>query len=125
MAREVNREDTYLSRLLKNIPSEIIATYLALEGLLKSQTMGGKNEVLLWIVFGILLIATPFWMIYVEQVKRAIQIVFATLSFIIWILVMGGPVKASFEGYDTIIGSILLIIFTVVIFPIASKIWDQ
>ncbi len=124
MAREIKAGDRYISRLLKNIPSEIIATYLAVEGLLKSEIAGTESKVWLWIVFGILLVATPLWLIFKEQVRMIRQNVFATVSFIIWIMVMGGPF-ATIEGYDTVIGSILLIICTTLVFPIATGIWRE
>lgn len=32
MSREINPNDTYLSRLLKYIPSEIVMVYISIEG---------------------------------------------------------------------------------------------
>lgn len=122
MGREINTNDSYISRLLKNIPSEIIATYLALAGLLKSKIVSINTSVLLWIIFAVLLVATPFWMIFVEKTKMYRQVVFATISFIVWVMVIGGPFE-TLGGYDTIIGSILLIICTAIVFPIVSKVW--
>ncbi len=123
MGREINTKDSYISRLLKNIPSEIIAAYLALDGLLKSKIVSINASILLWIIFAVLLVATPFWMIFVEKTKMYRQVVFATISFIVWVMVIGSGPFETLGGYDTIIGSILLIICTAIVFPIVSKAW--
>ncbi|MGA1794862.1 MAG: hypothetical protein ACMUIL_03285 [bacterium] len=120
MSREINTDDGYMSRLLKNIPSEVIATYLALEGLFKSKTLGFDIRIPLWITFGLLVCATPLWLIFVQKVRMIRQNIIAALSFVIWVLAMGGPF-ATIEGYDTLIGSALLILCTIIVFPLVTR----
>jgi hypothetical protein len=87
MAREIKLNQEYLGRLLKLIPSEIIAAYLAIQGFIPedSEKWG------LSIVSLVLLILTPFYLKTVQKVEKTSQIFVSTLSFVVWVYSMGGP----------------------------------
>jgi hypothetical protein len=87
MAREIKLNQEYLGRLLKLIPSEIIAAYLAIQGFIPedSEKWG------LSIVSLVLLILTPFYLKTVQKVEKTSQIFVSTLSFVVWVYSLGGP----------------------------------
>jgi len=66
-------------------------------------------------VFGILVILNPLYLFYVTQVKKAGQIVFSSLAFILWVMVIGGTFSNILGFSAEYIGSILLVIYTLFI----------
>ena len=49
----------YKDRLVKLIPSGIITAYVTLKGLITGPDVPGNKTLLLWIVFGILVVMNP------------------------------------------------------------------
>jgi hypothetical protein len=105
----------YKDRLVKLIPSEIITAYVTLKGLITSPDVPGNKSLLLWIVFGILVILNPLYLYYITKVKKAGQIVFSSFAFILWVMVIGGTFNTVLGFPSTYIGSILLVIYTLFI----------
>lgn len=108
MARAINQDDTYREKLLKLIPSEIVAAYLVLQGL-----MADLEKTVLWVVIVIMFILTYFYLKRFGNVKDTTQLFFSTLSFPIWVYSTGS--KQLFEFYEPRIASIVLVIWTLVI----------
>ena len=105
----------YKDRLVKLIPSEIITAYVTLKGLISSAGVAGNKQLLLWIVFGILVILNPLYLYYITRVKKAGQIVFSSFAFVLWVMVIGGTF-ANILGFPAeFLGSILLVIYTLFI----------
>jgi hypothetical protein len=100
--------DNYYSRLVKLIPSEIIALYLALDGIASAMK---QKEILLWIVFGIAVIGTWFYLGKMANVTRVAQRLLTILAFAIWVYVFGGPF-AQLSWYDPGYGKLLLVVYT-------------
>jgi hypothetical protein len=105
----------YKDRLVKLIPSEIITAYVTLKGLINGAGAEGNKQLLLWIVFGILVVLNPLYLIYVMNVKKAGQVVFSSLAFILWVMVIGGTFTTVLGFPAEYIGSILLVIYTLFI----------
>ncbi len=105
----------YKDRLVKLIPSEIITAYVTLRGLITVPDIPGNKWLLLWIVFGILVILNPLYLYYITNVKKAGQIVFSSFAFVLWVLVIGGPFTTVLGFPSEYIGSILLVIYTLFI----------
>jgi hypothetical protein len=105
----------YKDRLVKLIPSEIITAYVTLKGLINGAGEQGNKQLLLWIVFGILVVMNPLYLYYVTNVKKAGQIVFSSIAFVLWVLVIGGTFNTIFGFSAEYIGSILLVIYTLFI----------
>jgi site-specific recombinase len=83
---------------LKLIPSEIVATYMAVAGLWAGGIMFGDADItslVAWIVFGFLLVMTPVYLRMVHKVPEVLQIVFTTLSFAVWVYWLGGPFELA------------------------------
>ena len=115
--------DDYLSRLVKYVPSEVVAAYLALVALVPKPTppeLDSSAELWLYFVFG--LIATPIYLTLTirrggQPVYRR-QLVLSTIAFVIWAVAMGRPfADTSVVSALPRLPSALLIIATF-IFPL-------
>lgn len=110
MAREVKHDQDYKSKLLKLIPSEIIAAYLLIESIIPDHRKY-IGTLLLTIV---LLVMVPFYLKRIYLVNRVGQHVFVMLAFIIWVYSLGGPFR-FWNIWEAWIGSSLLILYTLTI----------
>ena len=90
-----NRPDDYLSRLLKYIPTEIIALYITLRPLLSRVDQTGKvdqtAEVIHWCIFIFGIFITPVYLWRLQNVNKFSQLLVSTLAFGVWIFAIGGP----------------------------------
>jgi hypothetical protein len=114
--------DTYRDKLLKLIPAEIVAAFLALKGVLDAAQNVEGIALIQWIVFVGLLIFTPLIFRYIYRVKDVKQHVLTTLAFVVWVFTVGGPFDQFFTGPDGeilpikgIIASILLVFYTLAV----------
>ncbi|HEX7079404.1 MAG TPA: hypothetical protein VF329_00115 [Gammaproteobacteria bacterium] len=119
MARAITQQDEqeYSKRLLKNIPSEIIGVYLALNGMLAANAQ--TPNWVYWVIFGVLLVLCPVWLRYGQDVKQGWQLIITTIAFVIW--AMTTPGAFDVVPYSATIGGALVIIYTGIIAPIVSK----
>ncbi len=112
MSRQILAENPYKDRLLKLIPSEIVAAYLVIEGLIPE-----KASTAPWVSLGatlILLVLIPFYMTRIMEVKVPRQILFTMVSFMVWVYALGGPF-AYYGLYTGYIGSVILVLWTLLI----------
>ncbi|MBZ0189258.1 MAG: hypothetical protein K8F91_23640 [Candidatus Obscuribacterales bacterium] len=120
-------ESSYFEKLIRYIPGELVAGYLALDGLLRDDFLA-NSIILYWFVFVALLALTPFYVVFrpnhqesVEHSRRFHAVV-ATVSFMVWVFALGGPFAATWpDAYRPIYGSVFLIITTLSI-PVVEKI---
>ncbi len=112
MARQIKQENNYQSRLLKLIPSEIIAAYLVIAGFIPDGYEHSK--LLLTVITAVLLVLIPFYLIRFQAVKGAFQIVFTSFSFIVWVYSMGGPF-VYYGIHEAVFGSALLVLWTLLV----------
>lgn len=105
----------YKERLVKLIPTEIITAYVTIKGLISGSTVQGNKQLLIWIVFGVLLVINPLYLFYVTQVKKPGQIVFSSIAFVLWVMVIGGTFGNILGFPPEFLGSILLVIYTLFI----------
>ena len=92
--------DGYIDRLLKYIPSEIIALYLGVQNVIPMQD---KHHLLsLWIVTIITALIVPVYMYYMTKEPKEFtawsQIIISSFAFPIWVFAIGGPF-ATYEWY--------------------------
>lgn len=110
MAREVKTDQDYKSKLLKLIPSEIVAAYILIVGII-------PDEYKYWgtlITALIMLVLIPFYLRRLYDVKRLGQIIYIMIAFVIWIYTLGGPFQ-QWGIWQDWIGSALLILYTLTI----------
>lgn len=105
--------DKYVDRLVKYIPPDVIAVFLALEGAVN--TAGAESHAILaWVLFGIILVATPFYLVKVGGVTKPAQIVIATVAFAVWAFAYSGP-PFSLLHVDPLYSTVVLALYTFLI----------
>lgn len=108
--------DDYASKLLKYIPAEIVAGFVAIDGIIKSVT--DVPAAVGWIVFLVLLVLTPFyiWRVTTEADKSlaVAQIAVSTIAFFVWVFAVGGPFS-SLGWYMPLYGAVLLVLYTLTV----------
>ena len=118
MARAIKPEQDYKSKLLKLIPTEIIAAYMVIHGIFQGQVIqvGEKDltHVVGWSVFAALLVLTPLYLVKIHSVKSKAQVILTTLSFPVWVYTIGGPFKMA-GWYQPQIASCILVVWTLII----------
>ena len=110
MSRAIEDRNSFLQVLLKLIPSEVIAIFVFLQGVLPRQLVPH-------LVVALLLVAiTPVYLHYAAGVRSRTQLVISTLSLVVWIYAMGvGPlsfIKQPF--YEPWHGAVALAVWTLV-----------
>lgn len=123
MARAIkrNEQNAYRERLLKLLPSEVAIGFMAANAALLSLDPSTLTTVLLWVVFGVCLVATPLWLYFGQEVKNVLQLVITSSAFIIWAMTMTGPFT-TIPIYEPIVGAVLAILFSFVVAPLLGKI---
>lgn len=110
MPREIKDTQNYYEKLLRLIPSEIVAAYLVIIGIIP------VNEPI-WLnvaVTLILLLIIPFYLWRAQNVKNKNQIITTAIAFIIWVYSFNGGIFNSFGLYKPWIASIILVLFTLI-----------
>ena len=122
MAREVKTDQDYKMKLLKLIPSEIVAAYILIGSII-------PDEYKQWgtiVAAIIMLVLIPFYLRRLYDVKRLGQIIYIMVAFIIWIYTLGEPFQ-HWGIWQEWIGSALLILYTLTIplfyHPRAEAVW--
>jgi hypothetical protein len=116
--------DGYFDRVIKYIPSDVVAAWTGVTGLVNADAQAPQST-LLWILFGIFTLLTAGWT-WKQTNERGrstatTQILLATFSFVIWVFALGGPF-ATLEGfYRPLYGSLVLIVYTFVVGLVLPK----
>lgn len=76
----------FLQNLVKLIPVEIIALFAVVKGLIPATAAAPS----VWVVFGILAVLVPFYVVFAMGVKKWDQVVLMTVAFPIWAVAIGG-----------------------------------
>ncbi len=101
--------DSYFDRIVKYIPSDIVAAWTAVIGL----TDIDKDIKLLWIAFAVGVVLTFLWTLRQTSDKgkspAITQCLISTGAFSVWVAELGEPFK-SIPGYDQKFVSLLLIL---------------
>lgn len=114
MAREIKPRQEYTGRLLKLIPSEIIAAYLFTLGPISK----AGEDVSKWgglIVVIVLLAIVPLYLIFLQKVKRIGQIIIATIAFVVWVYSLPGSPFDALGIYQPWLGSAIIALWTLVL----------
>jgi hypothetical protein len=103
-------ENSFFQVLLKLIPSEVIAVYIFIQGVMPPK---------IWphlIMAGVMLAITPVYLSRVIGVRSRPQLIVSTLSLAVWIYAMkGGPVQfIRAPYYESWYGAVLLAIWTLI-----------
>jgi hypothetical protein len=111
MSRAIeSRENSFIQVLLKLIPSEVIAVFIFIQGVM-------PYRLLPHLIVALLLLAiTPVYLSRVMGVRSRAQLIVSTLSLAVWIYAMrGGPIqfiKPPF--YEPWYGAVALAVWTLI-----------
>ncbi len=111
MGRAIRREDNrFLTALLKLIPSEVVAVYLFVLGILPDRLVPHL------VVATVLVALTPLYLRFAMGVASAAQLVISCISMLVWIFALQqGPVRFLHPPwYEPWYGSVALAIWTLV-----------
>jgi len=111
--------DGYFDRILKFIPTEIVAGWIALSGLTAELDVRA-----LWVLFAVIAVLSYFWMIRQTRDEgkppAVLQSMIAVVSFMVWAFAMkSGPFLRV--DYPAEYGSIALIVYTLIIGLVIPK----
>ncbi len=108
--------DTYFDKVVKFIPADIVAAWVAVTGLVASAP-DIPRETILWIAFAIGLILTAWWtwkQAAAPGRRPAVtQAIISTGAFAVWVFALGGPFQ-HVPGQH-VYGSLLLILYTLIV----------
>jgi hypothetical protein len=110
MGRSIEQENTFLQVLLKLIPSEVIAVFVFIQGVMPGRFW--PHLIMALVLIGL----TPFYLSMAGGVKSKSQLVLSTLSLVVWIYAMGtGPLRfIRAPYYEPWHGAVLLAVWTLV-----------
>ncbi|MGO9309001.1 MAG: hypothetical protein ACLQDL_08270 [Spirochaetia bacterium] len=110
MGRAIEQENSFLQVLLKLIPSEVIAVFVFIQGVMPGRFW--PHFVVALLLVGL----TPLYLSYAGGVKSRTQLVLSTLSLVVWIYAMGtGPLRfVRPPYYEPWHGAVLLAMWTLV-----------
>ncbi len=111
------KADDYTTKIVKLIPSETVALYLFLSGVIAAAKPDvAEQGPLLTFVFVVLFLATLLYLRRVAGVKSHLQLGISAVAFLVWVFSLGGPFPYLLPmiglSYDQLWGAVLLPIFT-------------
>jgi hypothetical protein len=118
--------DSYFEKLLRYIPADIVAAYLTLDGVLRSQT--NSPDWLPWSVFGVMFVLTPFYVVFMKSdppgfaPSKNFHWMASLFAFTVWVFALDGSFAQTFDWYKPVYGSICLVI-TTLIMPLAERLF--
>ncbi len=119
------QESGYLAKVVRYIPGEIVAAYLAAYNALATAT-GVPLQTVLWIVVAALTILAPIWILYAtadpNKPRPVFQAAAATLGFVFWVFAIPGNPFSFLSWYQPVYGFLLLILGTFMM-PILEKVF--
>ena len=110
MGRAIEQENSFLQVLLKLIPSEVIAVFIFIQGVM-------PRVLLPHLVIALLLVCiTPVYLYWAGGVRSRQQLVISTLSLVVWVYAMGvGPLRfVRPPWYEPWHGSVALALWTLI-----------
>ncbi len=122
-------EASYFEKLLAYIPSELVGSYVCMDGILKEASVD-KPLWLYWAIFGALLTLAPLYVLFrpttntVLKCTQKFRAITATVALTVWVFAMGGPFAITFDWYRPVYGAVLLILTTLAI-PVFEKIAER
>ena len=120
MPRAIEQANPYQKKLLKLLPSESVAAYLAAINVIPANV---ESILIHVIVLAVITILTPIYLVRLMKVdfeKDLLQIIFITISFIVWAFAISGEKWIPGLAPYIFLKSLIMIIWTAFI-PIFIK----
>jgi hypothetical protein len=102
--------DSYATRLIKLIPTEVVSLYVTIVALLGSSGGSARSTMELWLPFVAGVLGTPFHLVLIAKVRKPRQVVLSTLAFVAWVASLGGPLETV--GVSQRLGAVVLVLLT-------------
>ena len=133
------RPDGYVQKIVKYVPSEIVAAYIALASYLQPVAADGKtvaataSDKPTWYVFWFLLVLSPIYIYFFtwepDKPRPVYQTIVAPFAFVAWVIAIEGPVASFFRaqtgvqgiGMIVLIGVFLLILLGEKVYEILTR----
>lgn len=119
--RQITDTTKYVDSLVKVIPSEFIAAYLAIHTAVIS---GIENEArqfgVLSFVAVLLLLVLPFYFFKTLNITNISQIIVSCASFLIWVVSLGGILE-KYSWYLPVYSTVAIILWTLISPSLVSK----
>jgi hypothetical protein len=112
---EEKKVNDYLDKVSKLIPSEVIAGYLAMFGLVPLVQKTDIHSTVFWIIFWLCQILTPIYLNSQSEKGKPKRnhLIISSIAFTVWAYVTTGKTLVP-DFYDAAIGSIILIAFSLI-----------
>jgi hypothetical protein len=106
------KSDDYSSRLVKYIPSEVIALYVTLGTIIDSANSQSKIALSGFILF-LGLLATPLYLWRIQKVNKVSQLSISTGAYVVWVIaIKTPPFLANAVWYEPQYAALLLPLYT-------------
>jgi len=105
-------DDSYRERLLKYIPAETIALFIAVYG--STYYISGSETWYPLMARWLLIAGTLGTMLYlwqIEGVTDLVQLALSTIGFVIWVCALGVVTVASLPYYNAVVAAVFLIVW--------------
>lgn len=113
--------DTYFDRVVKYIPADVVAAWVATLGIVKS---GGGDSIVLWVAFVFGLVITFLWVLRNTtepgKPRAYTQCAISTAAFAVWVFALGEPFASAIPN-QAMFGALLLIAFTLTVGLVVPK----
>jgi len=118
--RQITKASSYTDRILKLVPAEFIAAYLAIHNAAASTELDEGRKFYIYLVSSLILfVILPVYSWLVLQITSVRQTIASCVSFVIWVVSMGGLLE-TYAWYLPLYATIAIIIWTVAA-PLAVK----
>jgi len=116
--------DGYFDRVVKYIPADIVGAWIVVKSATASASTEQVQRLALWILFGVFLVLSGWWTWWQTRDNNMppakLQIAVSTSAFAVWVLAIGPPFD-SLPLYEPWIGSVILVVFTLITGRIIPK----
>lgn len=104
--------DDYSSRLVKYIPSEVIALYVTMGTIIDSANSQSKIALSAFILI-LGLVATPLYLWRIQKVNKVRQLAISTGAYVVWVIaIKTPPFLANVGWYEPQYAALLLPLYT-------------
>jgi hypothetical protein len=113
--RDENRAKHYLEKVAKLVPSEVIAGYIALAGLVPLVRSSSARPWISALVFLACAVLTPIYMNIqaVPGKPKRNHLMMSTIAFVVWAYAISGATLVP-SWHDPAVASILLVLFSLI-----------
>jgi hypothetical protein len=106
------KSDDYSSRLVKYIPSEVIALYITLGTIIDSANSQSKIGLSVFVLI-LGLLATPLYLWRIQKVNKLRQLAISTGAYVVWVIAIKTPPFLANAGwYEPQYAALLLPLYT-------------